>query len=633
MIDEDALLAALLAEEGFATAPEDAPQHAELNEKPLSALQQGLVFWQQLHANSPAYTVSRVWQLHLSASAITTTHLVGLLESMAIQQPSLRARIAYCEHTPVFVFNTSLVIELHDFSTLALADAQAKAQQLAQRHSNTALPIGEYLCRITLITLPDNHWQLGADFHHLITDAWSGEVWQQQLSRAFDGLSVTQHTTVTTPNPVATTSNTLFPGDVLTQQNATHPLWQNALPAICATQIKGIDLLQGDKPRPASWTAKGAQYRQAISSALVEQLQRFSQERNSSLFHPLLSLWMHACANLRSKKDSPILCAYAQADRPAGSDTSFNCWIDTKVALLTAPHLSSLTESMAELKQVNSTTSPSLSALVSTANPIRHANQQALSHIHFNIEINDTAHTEPTEASAAHATYPEVKKVQLIDHSVRFDLSMDVYLHGNTGEWIIGYRTELFSDAFIIQLLRCVEAFMSAAIATPNQPLAKIWTTITQYEATCLPALIASCTPTLSSADTSENPHITKNPQQLINMLVGLRDCIADVVTREVNKASDSSITHHHDATTERQQQCLQHLHAGSELTEHSWFSLGIDSLTLLKVAHAFNEWLSKGTTSCQPRSNEFTPIPLNHFYHSPSIGHFIEHYAYKLHG
>lgn len=663
MIDEDALFAALLAEEGFDNTDETNEGHNigdrstdelstthPLTYKSLTDLQQGLVFWQYLHPQSPAYTVSRVWRLHIPFAQIDAQQLRNLLQGVAVQQPSLRARI---EHEPTdskaqFAFNEQLKIEVLDLRAKPLDDAAMHAQQIAQTNSETSLPITQYLCRVTLIALPSQQWQLGVDFHHLITDAWSGEVWLTQITQAFEQLIAQSDSEV--PAPV----QQLFPADAIAQHAAKHVTssidhlpsrWQHALGDILSAQQHGADLLQGDKLRPSVWQANGKQQRRAIPSALIAKLQEFSRQQRCSAFHPLLSMWMHAAATLRDKVNSPMLCAYAQAERPPNSENTINCWIHTKVALLTDLASLSLRDSIAQLKQVPDTEVPTLPQVLRCANPERYADQQALSHLHFNIEINNaSANSTKTETSLASGG----QKVQLTDKYVRFDLSLDAYIDGDNGQWIIGYRTDLFSESFIDELLTRFESLITQALAQPDTPLQQLWpihaanSSVTniqsqrenQKESNVQPfptrrrSIAAAQIKNVATAEQTDN---------MVSALVGLRDCIALIASEQAIDGENNTV---HSGLTK----CVQLLQTGADLTEHSWFSLGLDSVTLLRVAHAFNAWLTSakqpaghstpnnsapntGHTSAQ-YTNSLTPIALAHFYHSPSIGHFIEHYA-----
>lgn len=663
MID-DALFAALLAAEGFdeavntlndtarnasngATTP-PAEITEELTEKSLTSLQQGLVFWQMLHPQSAAYTVSRVWQVQFPSTterqgtergsdvvplATLATPLTAGLQNIAQQQPSLRARIEphSSSEKPIFKFNAELSLALVDLRNQPLNAAEQTAQQLAQAHSETALPITEYLCRVTIIALPDNRWQLGADFHHLITDAWSGDLWAQQLTHAFSHLISPE------AEPQWLPFIPVFPADDLsinTQQNDRFSdlpnNWQQALNTLLPAQKNAEDLLHGDLPRPTLWTAKGQQYRRAIPQRINTMLHDFSRSQRCSLFQPLLGIWMHACATLRDNSALPMLCAFAQAYRPAASEDSINCWINTKVALLTDIKQQTFTQCLAQLAQTAASTTVNLVELIHCANPVRHANQQALSHLHFNIEINDGY--EP--AQPLDEIPPTTSKVQLTDLCARFDLSLDVYLNGQDGEWIVGYRSELFSEAFIEGLLQHVEQLIDCACREPNTPIQAHETVIKRISSLSQSTSFPS--QQVVQQFTEKPPRIVSNNAALteLSSFVGLRDCLAHYVQHQLSATASSDSHNSEHSQTTGLQHCLNLLQTGADISAYSWFSLGLDSRALLCIASRYNRWLEEHplwqkTSKTVENSNTLTPIPLANFYHSPTIGYFIEHFAH----
>ncbi len=252
---------------------------ARLGPLPLSFAQQRLWFIDQLSPGTGTYNLPTVLRLrgNLQPQALRES-----LDVLIARHESLRTRMATVdgEARQIIAAASPVALDEQDLQALGEQAAPVRARELAQEEAERPFDLAQGpLLRVLLIRLAEQEHVLVINLHHIISDGWSGGVFDRELSALYNGHLAGQ------PAQLAD----------LPIQYADYALWQRAWLAgpvleqqlrYWKTQLAGLATLELpiDRPRPALQSFRGARLEIPLPDTLGAGLRALGREAGSTLF-------------------------------------------------------------------------------------------------------------------------------------------------------------------------------------------------------------------------------------------------------------------------------------------------------------------------------------------------------------
>ena len=203
-----ALLEALLSEQGIdSPVAERIPRREDVGPAPLSFAQQRLWFFDQFEPGSPAYNLLSAVLLQ---GKLDTVALERAFSEVTQRHEVLRTtfNVREGELVQIIAPPKPLRLQVADITHLPEAERETLLQTLI--HEQTQAPFDLKhgpLLRITLVRLKDNDHVLLLAMHHIVTDAWSIDVFIGEIVELYQGyaagrevaLSALRSSTLTSP--------------------------------------------------------------------------------------------------------------------------------------------------------------------------------------------------------------------------------------------------------------------------------------------------------------------------------------------------------------------------------------------------------------------------------------------------
>jgi amino acid adenylation domain-containing protein len=252
---------------------------------PLSFAQQRLWFLEQLEPRSVAYSVGQFMRL---TGDLKLDALQRALSEIVARHESIRTTFAAVDAKPVQVIASSANVPLavEDLSHLPVPDRPIEAQRRVADELNRPfdLSVGPLL-RARLYRLNQQEHLLLLCSHHIISDKWSRDIYQRELSALYDAYSQGQ------PSPLpelpiqyadyAIWQREWLQGEVLQQQLS---IWKKKLGGELP-----ILKLPTDRPRPRVQTYRGARESIVLPPVLVDLLTLLGCKESVTLYMTLLA--------------------------------------------------------------------------------------------------------------------------------------------------------------------------------------------------------------------------------------------------------------------------------------------------------------------------------------------------------
>jgi len=277
---------------------------------PLSFAQQRLWILDQMEPNNPLYNVPRPIRI---TGPLNSDALQKSLNQIVSRHESLRTRFHTVDGQPVQLIEQSvnLPVETADLRLIPEPQREVEARRLAAEEAVRPFDLTQVpLIRAKLLRLAAEDHVLLLTMHHIVSDAWSAAVFQQEFSALYEAFS--KGTPATLPEltihyaDYAHWQRQWLQGKTLETQLT---FWRNQL-AGAAPVLK----LPTDRPRPPIRTFRGGHHTTALPKSLVEGLKLLSQREGVTLFMTLLAVFQMLLARYSGQDD--IVIGTDVANRP-----------------------------------------------------------------------------------------------------------------------------------------------------------------------------------------------------------------------------------------------------------------------------------------------------------------------------
>ncbi|MFJ7156742.1 non-ribosomal peptide synthase/polyketide synthase [Streptomyces sp. NPDC101118] len=272
---------------------------------PLSAGQQQMWFLSRLEPDSHEYLVPLTLRL---TGPLDTDALRRSVDRVVARHEVLRTRYDFFADEPVQLIDEPgpVPFSLEDLTGLPEAEREPVAQQLAAEYARESFDLAaEWPLRVRLVRLAADDHVLALVFHHIACDAWSTQVFAQDLSAYYRGTAPAGDLTVQYADYAAWQQGR---AESLLERHL--PYWREHLDGIAPLD------LPADRPRPATRSAEGAEVAFALPGALGAGLRTLAAGHRTTLFTVLLTAYQALLGKYTGGTDIAVGTVVSGRTRP-----------------------------------------------------------------------------------------------------------------------------------------------------------------------------------------------------------------------------------------------------------------------------------------------------------------------------
>ncbi len=462
--DRQALLEALLQEEGFEEAPAAAviPRREVDGDLPLSFSQERIWVLDKIEPGNPAYNIPAAIRLH---GPVDFEALQTALSTIINRHESLRTTYKAIEGRPFQVVGelTDLPLSVHDLTGLGRPAAEAEAGRLVQEEAGASFDISEDLpIRITLVALaPDEHI-LMVTMHHIASDGWSFNVFAQEFGALYE----------------ANVNDQDSPLDELTIQYGDYAVWQagGGSDEKFAKQLDywrdqlGGDIAKLDLPtdyaRPSVRTFRGDRVTRSLPASMVDGLTPLVRSAGVTNFMVLLTALKVVLHRYSGQDDIVVGSPIAGRTRPEVNNL-IGLFLNTLVMRTDVSGNPTFRELLDRVRQVSldayDNQDVPFERILDELKVERDLSQTPLFQVFFNM-LN-------FEDKALPLAGIESEFISSPDMNSRFDLTFYLRPTDDGLDLTVLYNADLFSPVRMSALLDQYELVLGQAVANPDRSL------------------------------------------------------------------------------------------------------------------------------------------------------------------
>jgi Condensation domain len=256
------------------------------NTAPVSFAQRRLLFIDHLFPGSPSYNIPAGVRLR---GPLNASVLERCFQEEVNRHEALRTVFGFVNGEPVqqILPATTARLPLIDLSVVPDNERESAARELAKREARQPFQLDRGpLVRLSLLRLSDDDHIALLTMHHIISDAWSMDVFISELATLYEAFTTEQSAALLAPP--------LQYGDYAywQTQRSQETLFNTQLD-YWKKQLQGVTLLPKlttDWPRPATQTFNGAQHALFFDKEVLGQVQDLSRRTETTPFIILLAV-------------------------------------------------------------------------------------------------------------------------------------------------------------------------------------------------------------------------------------------------------------------------------------------------------------------------------------------------------
>ncbi|HRV96584.1 MAG TPA: condensation domain-containing protein, partial [Anaerolineae bacterium] len=442
------------------------PQHQSI---PLSFVQEGVWYLEQLQPDKASYNISSTWCLH---GALNVAALESAFNALIQRHETLRTSFQLINDQPVQVIasDLSLTIRRVDLQHLEDPEQEKQAQQLVAEEQFTPFDLTQApLLRVTLLQLaPDRHI-FSLNMHHIISDGWSLNILTQELSTLYATLAGDQPQAALPKLSIQYADFAVWQREQLQNETLERytAYWRRQL-----ADAPPLLELPTDYARPAIQSYKGDAVTEKLSMDLTQALERLSVKENASLFMTMLTAFNILLYRYTGQDD--IVVGTPMINRRYVETENLIGYFLNNLALRTQiSHTHSFTELLTSVRQTTleaySHQELPFEKLVQELQPQRDLSYTPIFQVFFNMF---TAVNDKKLAFADLDVKPYIRHEDEVGS--KFDITMYVRKYDDDVHLNLVYKTSLFRRERMEAMLAQYIQLLQQITAQPNRPLAEL---------------------------------------------------------------------------------------------------------------------------------------------------------------
>jgi amino acid adenylation domain-containing protein len=438
--------------------PSPIARQARSSSAPLSYAQERLWFLDQLKPGTSLFNLSWPYRIREIVDEVV---LERSLNEIVRRHESLRTAFKAIDGEPYQVLVPSLWIPLRlaDLRHLEKPELEAKAVQLATEDAKRPFELERVpLVRYTLLRLSEEDYVFLLTMHHIISDAWSAEIFWNELLTIWAAYANGEPSPLPEP-PIqyadfAIWQRNWLKGAVLVEQLA---YWKKQLANVTTLQ------LPTDRPRPAVPSGRGAVRWVTIPAALVAELKTLSQREGVTLFMTLLAAFQTLLFRYSGQHDIAVGTFIANRNR-AELEGLIGFLLNT---LVLRSDFSGTSTFRDVLRQVRTTTLEAyahqdlpFARVVQELYPERDLSRNPLHQVVF--QLLNTPASEAEDPDSTSSTFDIPRDTAI------FDLTVTLWATKEGLEGEIEYSTDLFNADTVGRLDTHYQMLLASVVADPD---------------------------------------------------------------------------------------------------------------------------------------------------------------------
>jgi aspartate racemase len=438
-------------------------QQRQPQRAPLSFAQERLWFLAQLEPDNPSYNVPVALRLHGDLNVVA---LENSINAIVARHETLRTKFAAVDGEPFQVVSSDpLRLEFVDLTLAPGVDVQVESQRLMSAAAQQPFDLGrDYPLRASLMKLaPDEHLLL-LTMHHIVSDAWSVNIFVHELSVLYQAFT-TQSEPRLPELPIQYRDFSAWQRDWLQngflQQQVDY--W--------VSQLAGAPKLRLpiDHVRPTVRSHRGAHLSFKLGSELTRKLTELSKTEGATLFMTLLAAFKVLLSRYTGEHDIVVGAPIAGRNR-VETENLIGFFVNSLALRSDLSGNPTFRELLGRVRKVAfdayAHQDLPFEKLVEELNPVRDVSQTPIFQVMFGLQN--------APRTAAQFNDLAVTRVAVDTHTAKFDLML---LMTETADGLSGwleYSAELFDAATIERLQQHFENLLTSITLHPDGRIASL---------------------------------------------------------------------------------------------------------------------------------------------------------------
>ncbi|HET8846170.1 MAG TPA: amino acid adenylation domain-containing protein, partial [Ktedonobacteraceae bacterium] len=429
---------------------------------PLSFAQQRLWFLYQLDPANPAYNMFLALRLQ---GPLDVTALKASLSRLVERHENLRTTFQVERGQPVQLIHPTMSFTLrqHNLVHLTPDDCQVALSILAQAEAETPFDLiqGPLLRGLLVQTEPQEHC-LFLTQHHIISDAWSSEVFVGELAQMYRAHHLGQE--ISLPS--------------LAIQYVDYALWQrewlqgairDEQVDYWREQLRNVATLElpGDNARPPVLSGQGRRVPVSLPLTLTRQIEALSQKEGVTLFMALLAAFQVLLARYSGQEDIVVGTPIANRGR-SEIEPVLGLFLNTLVLRTQLGNEQTFQQLLQQVSQrcleAYAHQDVPFEYLVEQLQPERNFSRSPLFQVMFLLQHEES--------------FPEVIEglriapLEVVASTAKFDLTLSLTRTAQGLQGWLEYSTDLFSQITIERMSANFQVLLEGIVAQMDTPVA-----------------------------------------------------------------------------------------------------------------------------------------------------------------
>lgn len=452
-----------------------AARDGEAVELPSSFAQQRLWFLDRLSPGGAFYSIfdALPFEGELDVRALGES-----INEIVRRHESLRTTFKEVDGTAMQLVAARLDVPLPliDLGQMGPEEREEETARLMSEESERPFDLARGpLLRTTLLRLEEERHLLMVNMHHIISDAWSLDIFERELYALYEAFRQGR------PSPLSE----------LPVQYADFAVWQRewlrgaALDEqLCywrerLTGAPAVLELPTDRPRPSVQTFRGARQSVVLPQVLADELRALGQREGVTLFMTMLAAFDVLLLRYTGQEDMVVGTPIANRTR-AELEGLIGFFINTlvlRVSMSGDPGFRTLLKRVREVALgAYAHQDLPFERLVEELQPERDVSRNPLFQVTFQltntseaVDVSEASAQPCDESQCADELAPEVETV-----AAKFDLLFNVWDGGGGLKVQADYNTDLFDDATVARMLNHYVRILEGVAADPERPVSQL---------------------------------------------------------------------------------------------------------------------------------------------------------------